>query len=100
MLLATSRRLRDELNITAPLEFVYKFAYQAQFDNAGAENELCHVFLGKIENNVQPNEHEVAAIRYVSPDDLLAELAEESARMEWLTLVGEYRDVLARYCPI
>jgi len=106
MSVATSRRLQDELNVRATLEFVYKFAYQAQFDAAGAENELCHVFLGRIENAIQPNEHEIAAIRYVAPDVLLAELAEDSARitpwfrMEWLTLLEEHRDVLARYCSV
>ena len=104
MPVATSRRLHDELNVRATLEFVYKFAYQAQFDADGAENELCHVFVGRIENDVQPNDHEIAAIRYVSPANLLAELAVETARitpwfkMEWLTLVNEHHDVLARYC--
>lgn len=106
MPVATSRRLQDELNINTTLEFVYKFAYQAQFDSAGAENELCHVFLGRIDTDVRPNEHEIAAIRYVSPAVLSAELEAEAApitpwfRMEWRTLVDAHRDVLARYCPI
>ena len=103
---ATTRRLHDELNIRSTLEFVYKFVYQAQFDAGGAENELCHVFLGRVESDVQPNEHEIAAIRYVSADVLLAELAEESRhitpwfRMEWLTLLEDHRDTLARYCVV
>ena len=106
MSVATSRRLQDELNVQATLAFVYKFTYQAQFDAAGAENELCHVFLGRIESDVQPNEHEIAAIRYVSPDGLLAELAEDSERitpwfrMEWLTLLEKHRATLARYCAV
>ena len=44
MAIATTRRLRDELNVEAELEYVYKFAYQADYGDAGAENELCHVF--------------------------------------------------------
>ncbi|MEX2496299.1 MAG: isopentenyl-diphosphate Delta-isomerase, partial [Woeseia sp.] len=47
MEVATQRRLRDELNIGAELEFVYKFAYQADFGKDGAENELCWVYLGR-----------------------------------------------------
>jgi isopentenyl-diphosphate delta-isomerase len=45
--LATSRRLLDELNFEAELEHLYYFCYQAEFGDAGSENELCHVFLGR-----------------------------------------------------
>jgi len=106
MQIATSRRLRDELNIEASLEFVYKFTYQAQFDERGAEYELCHVFLGQTETTVRPNEHEIAALRFVAADNLLAQLADEAGtytpwfRMEWLTLLEEHRDALSRYCAI
>ena len=30
-----------------PLQFLFKFQYQAQFDATGAENELCSVFIGR-----------------------------------------------------
>ena len=103
---ATARRLHDELNIEARLEFVYKFTYQAQYEDIGAEHELCHVFLGRFDGNVRPNDHEIAAIRYVAPGGLLADMADADDkftpwfRMEWSTLVGRHRDALARYCRI
>ena len=106
MEVATARRLQDELNVEATLEFVYKFTYQAQYDDNGAENELCHVFLGQVGDAVRPNDHEIEAIRYVAADGLLAELADENEpftpwfKMEWLTLVEQHRDSLARYCRI
>ena len=106
MPVATRRRLHDELNIESPLEFVYKFSYQASFDASGAEHELCHVFLGRTGNNVRHNEHEIAAIRYASGDDLLAEFEMTPQqftpwlKMEWLTLLSEYPDTLSRYCDI
>ena len=42
---ATHRRLYEELGIRCPLHFLFKFQYQAQFDETGAENELCSVFI-------------------------------------------------------
>ena len=101
--IATLRRLSDELNITAELEFIYHFCYQAQFSEAGSENELCHVFLGKIDGDVSPNDSEIKSTRFVSPDDLTAELAEHPEyftpwfRQEWQALRGSYARQLARY---
>ena len=44
---ATQRRLYEELGIGCPLQFLFKFQYQAQFDATGAENELCSVYIGR-----------------------------------------------------
>ena len=105
MQVATRRRLRDELNIDASLEFVYKFAYQADFGEAGAENELCHVFLGRC-TEVHPNESEISATRFVAADDLATEFATKPEtltpwfRMEWQALQGDYREILAKYCEL
>lgn len=104
MPVATRRRLFDELNIEAELEFVYRFSYQAKFGDLGSENELCHVYLGKTSRPVQPNEHEISAIRYVSADTLGSELdamPEQFTpwfKMEWQALQNEHGDTLASYC--
>jgi isopentenyl-diphosphate Delta-isomerase len=100
---ATRRRLDDELNIAADLEFVYHFQYQANFENAGSENELCHVFLGKIDGEPRPNDSEIADIRFVAAQQLGAELATQPEtftpwfRQEWRTLTEIYKGQLARY---
>ena len=44
---AIQRRLREELGVSCPLQFLFKFQYQAQFDATGAENELCSVYIGR-----------------------------------------------------
>lgn len=104
MSLATSRRLRDELNIKTALEFVYKFSYRAEFGTVGAEHELCHVYLGRVDGPVAANEHEIAALRYVPADRLLQEFDAAPQQytpwlqMEWLALTREHREVLAQYC--
>ena len=100
---AVTRRLNDELHTDGDLEFVYKFIYRATFGELGSEHELCHVFLGRIATEPTPNTHEIAAMRYVSADELEAEF--ESApeqftpwfRMEWERLNADYADTLARY---
>jgi isopentenyl-diphosphate delta-isomerase len=106
MSIATQRRLHDELNIDTSLEFIYKFAYQATFDETGSENELCHVYLGKVPSEVVPNEHEIKAIRYIKPAALLNEFETQADnltpwfKMEWSALAEDHREVLSRYCEI
>lgn len=100
---ATSRRLHEELNIEAELEFVYKFAYAAQFDAAGSENELCWVYLGRTSKAPAPNSHEIAGIRWVAADRLRADLEGEPAdftpwfRLEWRRLAEDHAEILGRY---
>jgi isopentenyl-diphosphate delta-isomerase len=106
MPVATRRRLRDELHVEAALEFVYKFEYQAAFGPAGSENELCHVYLGVIDGPIEPNEHEISAVRFILPGDLDKEFAASPAqftpwfKMEWQALRDEHADRLATYCGL
>ncbi len=74
MEVATRRRLQDELNVESELEYIYKFAYQADFGAAGAEHELCHVYLGRVPDAVQANELEIEALRFVDTGLLEQEL--------------------------
>jgi isopentenyl-diphosphate delta-isomerase len=103
---ATSRRLLDELNFETSLEHVYYFCYEANFGEAGSENELCHVYLGKTTSNVRPNDSEIAAIRYVSAAALELEFdrcPEQFTpwfKQEWQELRLNYREQLGRYCGI
>jgi isopentenyl-diphosphate delta-isomerase len=103
MEVATRRRLCDELNVEAELEFVYKFSYEANFGDAGSENELCHVYLGSVTGDVHANDHEIAATHFVSAADLARELDESPDtftpwfKMEWDELNRERADRLVRY---
>ena len=48
MEIAVARRLQDELHVQATLEYVYKFSYQAKYQDLGSEYELCHVLPGNV----------------------------------------------------
>ena len=102
--IATARRLDDELGIRSSLQHVYRFCYTANYGNAGSENELCHVYLGRVDQEIRPNNSEIAGIRFISAHTLDAELAATPERFtpwfkqEWLELKGTYARDLARYC--
>lgn len=105
MEVATRRRLGDELNAKAVLEYAYKFRYQASFGDLGSEHELCHVFLGRLKSKVQANDEEIAAVRFIGARELDSELAETPERytpwfkLEWEALKTDYRDALSEYSP-
>jgi isopentenyl-diphosphate Delta-isomerase len=87
---AIHRRLYEELGLRCPLQFLFKFQYQAQFDETGAENELCSVFIGRSPDSVKIDGDEILAWRWVRPETLNAEMAGAAAgsftpwfRLEW-----------------
>ena len=106
MPVATRRRLHDELNIETSLEFIYKFRYQATFGSVGSENELCHVYLGLVDDAMVANENEISAVRYLSAEALQREFDTTPEhftpwfKMEWMTFAKDYRDALSRYCKL
>ena len=101
--LATERRLQDELNVSATLEFVYKFAYQASFGELGSENELCSVYLGRLAGEPKANATEIEATRFITAGDLSDELAANPnnftpwLKLEWQCLTEEFAETIAKY---
>lgn len=102
---ATHRRLADELGISADLEHVYHFTYQADFGDLGAEHELCHVYVGCSDDEVQANQSEVSEWRWISSASLDAEMAEHPARftpwfkLEWDRLKQDFAGKLPVSVP-
>lgn len=106
MQVATKRRLADELNIETELEYVYRFRYQAKYDEAGSENELCHVYLGWTSNDVRANESEIESVRFITARELDAEFEHRPEqytpwlKQEWRALNTDFRERLSRYCGV
>jgi len=100
---AALRRLEDELHTTSSLEHVYYFTYQASFGELGSEHELCHVFLGRTDDNPRANATEIAEIRYVLPGELDQEFESNPDaftpwfKLEWQCLREVHPAVLNKY---
>lgn len=98
---AIHRRLEQELGISAKLEYAYKFIYQADFGELGAEYELCYVFTGSSKDAVRPNTSEVSDWRWISPADLDAEMLDCPERftpwfkLEWERLKRDFSSKLS-----
>jgi|SRR5580704_7422540 isopentenyl-diphosphate delta-isomerase len=99
---AITRRLCEELGISCPLEFLFKFQYQAQFDADGAENELCSVYIGQCVQRLRVNQREIHNWCWISQEALQAEMTGIGAarsftpwfRLEWEQIQREHRSAL------
>jgi isopentenyl-diphosphate delta-isomerase len=95
---AVSRRLDQELGFECPLEFLYKFKYQAPYGTVGAEHEYCWVYYGRYDGAVDVNVNEIAQWRFIGVADLEQELevAPETFtpwfKMEWVHIRANYLD--------
>jgi isopentenyl-diphosphate delta-isomerase len=98
---AIHRRLYEELGLRCPLHFLFKFQYQAQFDAAAAEHELCSVFIGRCTGPVSVNQNEIVAWRWSTPEALQAEMTGPGAEsftpwfvLEWERIWRDHREVI------
>lgn len=95
---ATQRRLKEEIGLTTNLMYLYKFQYQARFENEGAERELCSVYIGRSDKKPIVNDTEIAEWKYISIDELNKQMSANPDhftpwfKMEWNKLNQEYID--------
>lgn len=91
---AVARRMEEELGVSCPLTFLYKFEYQASYEDVGSECELCHVFVGISDGPFDPNRAELADLKFFSREALALHLSESPGdftpwfRMEWEAIEG------------
>ena len=106
---AASRRLREELGLSCPLEFLYKFEYTAAYDERWVEHELCWVLAGRCRGRVAADRDEVGAWRFVTPTQLSREIAGAPdtftpwCKLEWprvQRLLGLGADVMQSGWPV
>ena len=98
---AARRRLYEELGLACPLHFLFKFQYQAQFDSATAEHELCSVLIGLSAAEPRVDREEIADWRWVSPQRLAQEMRGKGVgrftpwfTMEWERIWRDHRPAL------
>jgi isopentenyl-diphosphate delta-isomerase len=99
---AVRRRTREELGLVCEPRFLYKFTYHAPFGDAGSEREFCWVFAGRHHGEVVVHPEEIAAVRYLAPDALTAEMAAAPEqftpwfKLEWQQIRRDHlADILA-----
>ncbi|KAA0992524.1 isopentenyl-diphosphate Delta-isomerase [Dyadobacter aurulentus] len=84
---AAVRRLREEMGITAGLDFLFTFQYRAALENGLTENELDHVFWGISDEKPLINTEEVSDFKYIKLSDLKKDLSQNPSRYtEWLKI--------------
>ena len=95
---AVQRRLKEETGINTELKYLFKFQYQANYLNAGSENEICAVYIGKSDTEPMVNKNEIADWKFISIPDLSAEINNHPRKytpwfkMEWQRLTTDFID--------
>jgi len=93
---AIYRRINQELGFECPLTYLYKFKYQAQYNEVGSENEYCWVYHGIYDGEVKVNRNEIADWRFVDLKEFEADLKTSPEiytpwlKMEWLEIRKNY----------
>ena len=95
---AASRRLLQEVGITASAEVVGSFTYRApDLDSGLIEVEFDYVLIGEYEGDVSPNPDEVSEVQWVNFQGLREQIAlDPEAYTPWLTLA---LDVIEQQSP-
>ena len=67
---AAERRLKEELGFSTRIQEIFSFLYKADVENQLVEHEYDHVFAGEYDQEINPNELEVANIDYREMADI------------------------------
>jgi isopentenyl-diphosphate delta-isomerase len=100
---ATIRRLEEELGFQTMLKFLFKFQYQAPYLQVGSENEFCSVYIGKSNDPLKTNPHEIEDYKFFSVEDLDGKVKENHHqftpwfKMEWERMRNEFWEYILKY---
>ncbi len=92
---AAERRLREELGFSVPLQEVFRFTYQAEYDKTWGENEYDVVFLGKYGGDVRPDHREVSDFKWVDIGELKEDVKENPDLFSpWFKIILEKLNIV------
>ncbi len=84
---AAHRRLVEEMGFDCEIKEAFHFIYNKKLDKGLTEHELDHVFTGVYEGEINFNTDEVNAYKYISTEDLLADLKQHPENYtEWFKI--------------
>ena len=76
-LAAAQRRLGEEMGFSTPLELAFSFTYRTAFENGLTEHEVDHVFTGRYDGVVSPNQEEVHRYSFMEVDAIKDSIKKE-----------------------
>ncbi len=76
---AASRRLFEELGFKTTLTKAFHFVYDTAFDNGLYEYEFDHVFTGKYNDEIIPDDNEVMNYCYKTIDEIKSDILQKPA---------------------
>lgn len=87
---SAEKRLKEELGFTCKLKDIGKFQYQAFYKNIGAENEICHLLIGKYNGEIRPNPKEIAKWKWININTLREDIKQSPNKYApWLEIALE-----------
>mgnify|MGYP001571676651 FL=1 len=85
---AARRRLKEEMGFDCQLAESHQFIYRAEFNNGLTEYEYDHVFVGKFDNEPNPNPDEVAGWKWISIDNLKEDISKNPEKYTpWFKII-------------
>jgi isopentenyl-diphosphate Delta-isomerase len=80
------RRLMDELGFSCKLKFIFKFQYQVNYKDIGAENEICGIIVGNYNGEIKLNPEEISEYKWISMEQLKKEIDGEEVYCPWFKI--------------
>lgn len=88
MLDFAQKRLKYEMGLSTKLKFLYKFTYQARYNQKLSEHEIDYVYLGVTDQKPTLNLKEAVDYKYISIPDLKKDIKLKSNKYTpWLKLI-------------
>jgi len=93
---AAERRLKEEIEISCELRYLYKFKYKAKYKDIGSENEICSVFIGKSNESITQNPEEISDDKWIDVSELEKDISLNPEKYTpWFKM--EIKELLSSY---
>lgn len=71
---AARKRLKFEMGMDAPIQYILKFTYKSPYDNQLTEHEIDHIFIGETDDVPVINPDEVSDYKYMFIPDVVTDM--------------------------
>lgn len=98
---AARRRLKEEMGFDCELTELLSLTYNVAVNGGMFEHEFNHIFIGHFNDYPVPNDKEVADWKWMSAQELLADLENNTEYTAWFRLsVNTVLDIMFRQCRV